>query len=98
MAEEKELRQALQLNQTSWQNKHKQLQDEMSEFKEKKEVETTDLKEQIRDLMFYFEAQKQIANSADREEIASGRIVVGPGSTSPKSTTPKSKTKKDKKH
>ncbi|XP_001603354.2 BRCA1-associated protein [Nasonia vitripennis] len=93
LSEEKELRQALQHNQTSWQIKHKQLQDEMNEFKEKKEVETTDLKEQIRDLMFFLEAQKQIENSADREEIASGRIVVGPGST-----TPKSKSKKDKKH
>lgn len=97
LAEEKELRQALELNQTSWQIKHKQLQDEMTDFKGKKESETTDLREQIRDLMFFLEAQKQIESSAEREEIASGRIVIGPGST-PKSTTPKSKSKRDKKH
>lgn len=98
LAEEKELRQALQMNQLTWQNKHKQLQDEMSELKDKKEAESTDLKEQIRDLMFFLEAQKQIENSAEREEIASGRIVMESGSSNtPKSNTPKSKNKKDKK-
>ncbi|XP_058794633.1 BRCA1-associated protein [Phymastichus coffea] len=98
LAEEKELRQALQHNQASWQAKHKKLQDEMNEYKEKKESESSDLQEQIRDLMFFLEAQKQIENSAEKEEIASGRIVIGPGSTPTKTTTPKSKNKKDKKH
>ncbi|XP_014229674.1 BRCA1-associated protein [Trichogramma pretiosum] len=91
LTEEKELRLALQRNQTSWQEKHKKLQDEMNDYKEKKESETTDLREQIRDLMFFIEAQKQIENSAEKEEIASGRIVVGPGST-------KTKSKREKKH
>jgi hypothetical protein len=27
--------------------------------------------------MFYLEAQKQISESADRDEIAEGRIVIG---------------------
>lgn len=100
LSEEKELRQALQLNQTSWQIKHKQLQDEMNDMKEKKELEATDLREQIRDLMFFLEAQKQIENSSEREEIASGRIVMepNPDNKNPKSTTSKSKNKKDKKH
>ena len=58
LVEEKELRKALQQNQTSWQLKHKQLRDELKEIKDKKDGEVTDLKEQIRDLMFFLEAQK----------------------------------------
>lgn len=97
LAEEKALRQALQHNQSSWQIKHKELQDEMNDLKEKKEVETTDLREQIRDLMFFLEAQKQIENSPDKEEIASGRIVIESNSDN-KNTKSKNKSKKDKKH
>jgi len=36
-----------------------------------------DVREQLRDVMFYLEAQKQISESADRDEIAEGRIVIG---------------------
>lgn len=72
LTEEKDLREALQLNQTSWQTKYKTLQDELSA----KEAEITDLKEQNRDLMFFLEAQKQIDESVNRDEIATGRIVI----------------------
>lgn len=72
LTEEKDLRKALQLNQTSWQAKYKKLQDELST----KEAEITDLKEQNRDLMFFLDAQKQIDESVDRNEIATGRIVI----------------------
>ena len=78
LTEEKDLRKALELNQTSWQIKYKTLQDELSA----KEAEITDLKEQNRDLMFFLEAQKQIDESVDRDEIATGRIVIP---SSPKS-------------
>lgn len=76
LSEEKELRKALQLNQTSWQTKHKQLQDELTECKVTKDDEITDLREQVRDLMFFLEAQKQIDNSVDKDEIASGQIII----------------------
>ncbi|XP_043271350.1 BRCA1-associated protein isoform X1 [Venturia canescens] len=76
LSEEKELRKALQLNQASWQIKHKQLQDELSECKVSKDSEITDLREQVRDLMFFLEAQKQIDNSVDKDEIASGQIIL----------------------
>lgn len=86
LTEEKDLRKALQLNQTSWQIKYKKLQDELSELKTTKETELTDLKEQIRDLMFFLDAQKQIEESADRDEIAAGRIVIPPSSKNGKSS------------
>lgn len=82
LTEEKDLRKALQSNQVLWQAKYKKLQDELSELKTAKETEITDLKEQIRDLMFFLDAQKQIEQSVDREEIAAGQIVIP---SSPKS-------------
>ncbi|XP_011705414.1 PREDICTED: BRCA1-associated protein [Wasmannia auropunctata] len=82
LTEEKDLRKALQLNQTSWQVKHKKLQDELST----KEAEITDLKEQNRDLMFFLDAQKQIDESVDRDEIATGRIVIPPNRRDGKSS------------
>lgn len=78
LKEEKELRSSLQINQTTWQTKYKELQEELSELKTTKESEVRDLQEQVRDFMFYFEAQKQIENSANRDEIAAGQIVIAP--------------------
>lgn len=86
LTEEKDLRKALQLNQTSWQTKYKKLQDELTELKTTKETEITDLREQIRDLMFFLDAQKQIEESVDRDEIAAGRIVIPPTSKNGKSS------------
>lgn len=86
LTEEKDLRKALQLNQTSWQTKYKKLQDELNELKTSKETEITDMKDQIRDLMFFLDAQQQIEKSVDREEIAAGRIVVPPSPSGGKSS------------
>ncbi|XP_077266009.1 BRCA1-associated protein isoform X2 [Temnothorax americanus] len=82
LSEEKDLRKALQLNQTSWQAKYKKLQDDVAT----KEAEITTLKEQNRDLMFFLDAQKQIDESADRNEIAAGRIVIPPSPKDGKSS------------
>ncbi|XP_020282126.1 BRCA1-associated protein [Pseudomyrmex gracilis] len=86
LTEEKDLRKALQSNQVLWQAKYKKLQDELSELKTAKETEIADLKEQIRDLMFFLDAQKQIENSTDREEIAAGQIVIPPSPKGGKSS------------
>ncbi|KAG5310813.1 BRAP protein, partial [Pseudoatta argentina] len=90
LTEEKDLRKALELNQTSWQTKYKALQDELSA----KEAEITDLKEQNRDLMFFLEAQKQIDESVDRDEIATGRIVIPPSPKNEKSSGSRGRKKK----
>ncbi|XP_012058743.1 PREDICTED: BRCA1-associated protein [Atta cephalotes] len=90
LTEEKDLRKALELNQTSWQTKYKTLQDELSA----KEAEITDLKEQNRDLMFFLEAQKQIDESVDRDEIATGRIVIPSSPKSEKSSGSRGRKKK----
>ncbi|KAK7595152.1 hypothetical protein V9T40_001585 [Parthenolecanium corni] len=56
-------------------------------------AELADMKDQLRDVMFYFEAQRTIANSSEREEIAEGTIVI---SESPASTS-KPKQRRSKK-
>ncbi|KAK0183329.1 hypothetical protein PV327_001380 [Microctonus hyperodae] len=76
LKEEKDLREALQQNQISWQSKQKQLQNEYTEYKNIKENEFKDMQEQIRDLMFFLDAQKQIENSSDKNDIAGGTIIV----------------------
>lgn len=87
LTEEKELRKALELNQASWQDKYKILQNEMTEYQKTKQTEVTNLKEQVQDLMFYLDAQNKVENSELREEIASGRIVIPETSNSAKKNT-----------
>ncbi|XP_076752010.1 BRCA1-associated protein isoform X2 [Xylocopa sonorina] len=94
LTEEKELRKALELNQASWQDKYKTLQDEMTEYQKTKQTEVTNLKEQVQDLMFYLDAQNKVENSELREEIASGRIVIPETSNSAKKNTRPSKSRK----
>ncbi len=45
-------------------------------FQIEKEGEINELKDQIRDLMFYMEAQNTIANSDLKDEIATSSISV----------------------
>ncbi|XP_033194470.1 BRCA1-associated protein isoform X1 [Bombus vancouverensis nearcticus] len=94
LTEEKELRKALELNQASWQDKYKMLQDEMTEYQKTKQTEITNLKEQVQDLMFYLDAQNKVENSELREEIASGRIVIPETSNSAKKNIRPSKSRK----
>jgi BRCA1-associated protein len=72
LAEEKQFGKTLQLNHTSWQNQYAALEKKHQD----KEVEIADLKDQLRDLMFYMEAQNTIAKSDLRDEIATGSVTV----------------------
>lgn len=94
LTEEKELRKALELNQASWQDKYKTLQNEMTEYQKEKQTEVTNLKEQVQDLMFYLDAQKKVENSELREEIESGRIVIPETSNSVQKNVRPSKSRK----
>jgi len=67
---------ALQSNQTSWQAKYSLLETNYRKYQIEKEGEITELKDQIRDLMFYMEAQNTIANSDLKDEIATSSISV----------------------
>lgn len=71
--DERQLGKALRNNQQQWQVKVSKLEEKL----ETKDKEVTDLQEQLRDLMFYIDAQSVIEKSDEREEIASGTITVG---------------------
>ncbi|KAH8278606.1 hypothetical protein KR018_005997, partial [Drosophila ironensis] len=77
--EERELSKAFQTNQTSWHGKFKVLEQQYNEFKQKHDTEVTDLKEQLRDVMFFLDnQQKMMANS----ELA-GASITGIGAKEP---------------
>ncbi|KAG1681858.1 BRCA1-associated protein [Nymphon striatum] len=94
LKEEKEINKCLRQNQQMWNNKVKELEKELKLTKDKKDSEISELKEQIRDLMFYLEAQSEItkASSETREEIREGQIVMG--ASAPASTHSKHRKKK----
>ncbi|KAJ9588923.1 hypothetical protein L9F63_017801 [Diploptera punctata] len=77
LQDEQQMNKSLQQNQQVWQTKFQSLEKQFNEYKDKKDKELEDVKEQLRDVMFFLEAQKQISESADRDEIAEGRIVIG---------------------
>lgn len=60
------------------------LDEKYATFKEEKEKEIADLRDQLRDLMFYIDAQQTIAKSDNRDEIASGVVTVGEAPTTNK--------------
>lgn len=77
LAEEKQFSKTLQLNHTAWQEKYASLE----KLYKEKEQEVVDLKEQVRDLMFYMEAQNTISKSEYKEEIAEGSVTVAEDSS-----------------
>ncbi|KAK5637995.1 hypothetical protein RI129_012290 [Pyrocoelia pectoralis] len=75
--EERQLGKALREYQQQWQSKVAQLEERYQTLKDTKEKELNDVREQLRDLMFHFDAQETIAQSHDRDDIAGGRVTVG---------------------
>ncbi|XP_076363777.1 BRCA1-associated protein [Tachypleus tridentatus] len=79
LKEEKEMNKCLRQYQQQWQDKLKDTEHHLMELKENKEKEINDLKDQVRDLMFYLEAQEKLQHVSEttRQEIEEGQIVVG---------------------
>ncbi|EDW83797.1 uncharacterized protein Dwil_GK13486 [Drosophila willistoni] len=71
LVEERELSKAFQNNQISWHGKYKALELQYNEFKSNHDKEVTELKEQVRDVMFFLDNQEKMANS----ELAGASIT-----------------------
>jgi len=69
-------------------------QDKLKSLVDEKDKEINDLREQVRDLMFYLDAKSKVENSENKEEIQNGTIVVEEASSSKKKKKAKSKKKK----
>lgn len=81
--DEREMIKALRSNQSDWETKCEQLEQKFQKYQSDKEVEIANLKDEIRDLMFYMEAQSAVANSNLKDEIkdATIKIVDAPASS-----------------
>ncbi|XP_064619178.1 BRCA1-associated protein-like [Lineus longissimus] len=79
LQEEREMNKNLLQNQKEWQDKLSDTQKKIALIEKRKDEEIKDLKEQLRDVMFYLEAQQKIAgtSAATQEEIQDGQIIVG---------------------
>merc|ERR1711864_31332 len=89
MEEEMQLNTSLRQNQEEWQTKLKRSEVELAVVKQTKDQEIQELKDQVRDLMFYLEAQIKVQESPLKGEIEEGQIVVGEGGGRSDSSTPR---------
>lgn len=76
LEEEKQLNRSLTQNQEEWQKKLKRAEVEASVLQQQKDKEIEELKEQVRDMMFFLEAQDKIKDSPLCSELAGGSISV----------------------
>lgn len=86
LTEEREMSKALQSNLAELETRFKKAEIE-------KNLEMTELREQIRDLMFFLEAQSTIANSDLKDELAGSSVTI----PEPTVADAKSKTRRKKK-
>lgn len=77
LSDEREMIKALRSNQSEWEKKCAQLEKKFQNYQTDKESEIRNLKDEIRDLMFYMEAQSVVANSNLKDEIQDGTIKIG---------------------
>lgn len=67
---------ALRSNQSDWETKCAQLEQKFQKYQTDKEAEIANLKDEIRDLMFYMEAQSAVANSNLKDELKDATIKI----------------------
>lgn len=95
MNDEREMIKALRSNQSGWESKCAQLDEKFKKYQTEKEAEIIDLKDEIRDLMFYMEAQNVVANSQLKDEIDDTSITISPPSATGASGSKKGRRKKN---
>ncbi|OWF44883.1 BRCA1-associated protein-like [Mizuhopecten yessoensis] len=85
LQEECEMNKCLQENQVVWQKRVETLEGQVRNLSIDKEKEIQELREQLRDVMFYLEAQQQLASTTavSQEEIQEGQVVVGATGSAP---------------
>ncbi|XP_029427542.1 BRCA1-associated protein isoform X2 [Rhinatrema bivittatum] len=90
LIEEQEMNKCLRANQAVLQNKVKEEEKLRMEICEQKDTQITEMQEQLRDVMFYLEAQQKINQMpADaRQEIQEGQINVASSASAPSAGGP----------
>ncbi|XP_070571889.1 BRCA1-associated protein-like [Ptychodera flava] len=85
LTEEREINKCLRENQKELHTKLQVLERKQQQDQSEKDKEIQEMKEQLRDLMFFLEAQNQISNASEetRQEIQEGQIVMGAAAPAP---------------
>lgn len=100
--EEKELNKCLSSNQEIYQKKLLSLEESLNKSNKEKEKEIQDLQAQLRDIMFYLDAQAKFDESKDvtKEELQDSQLIINQSESSASamndSTTSKGRRKKKK--
>jgi BRCA1-associated protein len=74
--DEKELNRCLTSNQTAYQAKLNELEDKLKKSNDDKNKEIEELQSQLRDIMFYLDAQKKIADNATSDELQDSHMFI----------------------
>lgn len=79
LTEERQINECLRDNQQQWHSRVEELEAQLKKTVSEREKEVEDLKEQLRDVMFFIEARQTLQNAPDvsQDEIREGQIVVG---------------------
>ncbi|XP_068937522.1 BRCA1-associated protein isoform X2 [Petaurus breviceps papuanus] len=83
LKEEQEMNKCLRANQVLLQNKLKEEEKVLKETCDQKDMQITEIQEQLRDVMFYLEAQQKINHlpAETRQEIQEGQINIAAASS-----------------
>ncbi|CAL1548415.1 unnamed protein product [Lymnaea stagnalis] len=83
LQDERQMNKSLRENQQLWQEKTKGLEERLKQVSDKKDQEISELQEQLRDIMFYLDAQRKLAENpgVSQEEIQGGQVIVGAAAT-----------------
>lgn len=80
LVEERELNKALRANQEQWQKKFLDNEKTAAEYKTKTDAEMSELREQLRDIMFFLEAKEKLGQVDDgavtQEELHNSQVVI----------------------
>lgn len=74
--EEKELNRCLTSNQIVYQAKLNELEEKLKKSNEEKNYEIEELQSQLRDIMFYLDAQKKLADNITTEEVQESQMII----------------------
>lgn len=79
LQEEQDMNKCLRENQQLWQKRVTTLETTVQDLAQAKDREIAELRDQLRDVMFYLEAQDTLAKTTDvsQEEIQEGQVIVG---------------------
>ncbi|XP_065918473.1 BRCA1-associated protein-like [Dysidea avara] len=76
LKEEIELNKCMSDNQRLWRDRIDMMEKKMDLTIKQKELEVKELQDQVRDVMFYLDAQKKVDGSEEKQELQEGHVII----------------------